>query len=111
MRIHSLHSAKAVEPAPGLVRRTLANNAEGMVCHFELKKGAVIPLHSHRAVQIGFVLEGRVAFIGERPEDAFEAANGDSYAFDAYQFHGATILEDAKVLEFFTPTRVEYLDS
>jgi quercetin dioxygenase-like cupin family protein len=91
-------------------RKTLAYNEEAMLCSFELKKGARIPLHNHRATQIGYVVSGHVQFLVEDAKDNFEAATGDSYVFDAYKTHGAIALEDTFYVEVFAPTRDEYKD-
>ncbi len=110
MKQKSLESAKAIENPPGIVRRTLAYNDQAMLCHFELKKGTSIPLHDHPPTQIGYVVSGRVRFIGNRPEDAFEAAAGEAYVLNPNVTHGAEVLEDSVFVEVFTPSRPEYQD-
>ena len=110
MKMHSVAEAKAVEALPGLIRRTLAYNEEGMLCHFTMKKGSGIPLHSHRASQIGIVISGHVRFLAEKPEAEFEGLPGDSYVFNANIVHGLQALEDTVYIEAFVPTREEYVD-
>ncbi len=106
----SLQSAEGTEMMPGVVRRTLAYNDEVMLCHFELAKGAKIPLHNHRPSQIGFVVSGRVRFLGVKDSDAFEAATGQAYVIDPDVQHGAEALEDSVFVEVFHPAREEYRD-
>ncbi len=101
----------AVENPIGVLRKTLAYNDEAMLCTFELKKGARIPLHNHPAVQIGYVISGRAEFISEDNIANFEASAGDSYVFDANEIHGAIALEDTFYIEVFTPSRDEFKDS
>ena len=110
MKSKHLDEGKPVEAIPGIFRKTLAYDDEAMLCHFELTKGASIPLHSHRAAQIGYVLKGRVRFLAEKHEDQFEVRPGDSYVFSADVVHGADALEDAELIEVFTPSRDEYKD-
>ena len=94
---------------PGVTRRTLAHNGDVMLCHFTLKKGAKIPLHSHVPSQIGYVVSGRARFIGASDSDAFEAGPGDSYVLNPNVEHGAEALEDNTVfVEVFNPSRPEY---
>ena len=108
MKKKNVQEGTPVENPPGIIRKTLAYDDEAMLCHFDLHKGARIPLHSHRAAQIGYVIKGRVRFLAERPEDGFEVGPGDSYVFSADVKHGADVLEDSEFIEFFTPSRDEY---
>ncbi len=95
-----------VEKPPGIFRRTLTWNKELMLCHFEMKKGSKIPLHDHRASQNGYVVSGKVNFITEKGN--FTAGPGDAYIFGPNEKHGAEVLEDAIVVETFSPSRPEY---
>ena len=106
----NLERAKAIENPEGVVRRTLAYNKDTMLCHFKLKKGARIPLHSHAPSQIGYVVSGRVRFLGEKESDAFEAGPGDAYVIDPDVTHGAEALQDTVYVEVFSPSRPEYED-
>lgn len=110
MKMKNINVANAVENPPLVFRKTLAWNAEAMLCSFALKKGARIPLHNHRATQIGYVLSGHVQFLGETAEDTFEVSEGDSYVFDSFKTHGAIALEDTCFIEVFSPARDEYKD-
>jgi quercetin dioxygenase-like cupin family protein len=93
---------------PGIYRQTLAYNKQAMLCLFELKKDADIPLHNHSNVQIGYVISGKIKFLSEVKENEFIAATGDSYVFEAEEKHGAKVLEDSTVIEVFHPFRPEY---
>ena len=95
-----------VKMLEGVLRRTLVYNDTVMICHLTLKEGANIPLHDHKAHQIGYVIRGKLKFITETGD--FIAAEGDSYVFDSYEKHGAMCLELAEVVEVFSPIRDEY---
>ena len=110
MKTHSTQTASPQENPPGITRRTLSYNHELMLCHFQMKAGAQIPLHNHRPSQIGYVISGKVRFIGKQDADAFEVGAGDSYVFDPEKHHGAQVLEDAELIECFSPSRQEYQD-
>jgi quercetin dioxygenase-like cupin family protein len=97
-----------VENPPGVIRRTLSYNEQSMLCHFHLHAGARIPLHHHPAVQNGYVIRGKVRFVG-RGGSSFVAEAGCGYVFASNEPHGAEILEEAEVVDFFTPMRPEYL--
>lgn len=106
----SVQQSSGVEQLPGVVRRTLAYNDDVMLCHFELEKGAKIPLHSHKPSQVGFVISGRVRFIGPTESDSFDAVPGSAYVIDPDIQHGAVALEPSVFVEVFNPMRDEYRD-
>jgi len=98
------------ENPPGIVRTTLSYDAQSMLCHFRMRRGARIPLHDHPAAQHGYVVRGRVRFL-EKDGPGFVAEAGSSYIFAGGQAHGAEVLEDSEVLELFVPLRPEYADN
>ena len=106
----SVGAAVGQNMMPGVVRRTLAYNDDVMLCHFELEKGAKIPLHNHAPSQIGFIVNGHVRFIGATEADSFEAKTGDSYVIDPNVQHGGEALERTVFVEVFSPSREEYRD-
>ena len=110
MKMKNVSGAKAVENFPGVLRRTLSYNDEAMLCHFTLEKSSGLPLHNHRATQIGFILRGKIRFLAEEPEDEFEAEPGHSYVFSRFVIHGLTALEESEYIEVFVPVRDEYKD-
>lgn len=98
---------KTVEMLPGIFRTTLSYNAQMMLCHFTMRKGAKIALHNHAAAQNGYVIKGKVRFFTKDGND-FIAVPGTSYTFDSEEFHGSEVLEDTELVESFTPMRPEY---
>ncbi len=105
MRVNYQNVSPVEKPA-GIFRRTLTWNNELMLCHFDMKKGAKIPQHNHRASQNGYVVSGKVRFITEKED--FTAGPGDAYIFAPNEKHGADVLEDTIVVEAFSPSRPEY---
>ncbi len=100
-------NVESVKPLEGIFRKTLTYNSSVMLCHFILEKDAIIPLHDHKAHQIGYVISGKIQFLTETRGN-FIAKEGDSYVFDSMEKHGAEILETAEVIEVFSPTREDY---
>jgi quercetin dioxygenase-like cupin family protein len=105
-RLVNTTDAEAVQALPGITRRTLAYNPQVMLCHFTISEGAEMPMHSHPAAQVGYVVRGRLAFSTE--QGGFEAGTGSSYSFGPNEKHGATALETTEVIECFAPSRSEY---
>ena len=110
MKMKNVSEAKGVENPPGVVRKTLSYNDEAMLCHFRLQKGSQIPLHNHRATQIGYLVSGKARFLAEKSEDEFEAQAGQSYVFSRFVKHGTIALEETEYVEVFVPVRDEYMD-
>jgi len=98
----------AVQQKPGLIRRTMSYNDQIMMCLFEQDTGVEVQLHSHEAVQNGYVISGKLKFFKE--DGSFVIAEaGDSYTFDSNEPHGSVCLEHALFVENFTPMRKEYI--
>ena len=108
MKINPINknSIESIEVLNGIFRKTLVYNDTVMLCLFTLNKDAEIPLHNHEAHQIGYILKGEVKFFTEN--DEFIAKGGDSYVFGSHEKHGAKILEDAEIIEVFSPSRDDY---
>ena len=109
-KMKNVDEGKPVENPPGVIRKTLSYNNEAMLCHFLLHKGAKIPLHNHRATQIGYIVKGKARFLAAEKKDEFEAGPGQSYVFDPDFDHGTIALEETEYVEVFTPSRDEYKD-
>ena len=109
MQTKSVHGTPAVERFPGVKRRNLVHNHELMLIHCTLEKGARVPLHSHRASQLNFVISGRIRFCGDSPDESIEVGPGESSIVDPDVRHGCVALEDSAYLEAFTPPRPELL--
>ena len=103
----NLDDVEEIEALKGVFLTTLAYNSDVMLCNFKLNKGAIIPLHNHPNIQVGYVISGKIKFLKEKSE-FFIASGGDSYIFDSDEFHGAEVLENTVVIEVFSPSRNEY---
>ncbi len=108
--VAELNEVKAAEMKPGLLtRRTLAYNDQMMLCHFTMEEGLKLDLHKHLAVQVGYVIEGKVRFIKD-DGTGFIATAGTSYIFDSNEVHGIDkVYESTELVECFSPMRPEYV--
>ena len=100
-------TSRTVEKVPGMLSTTLAYNEQVMLCHLTLSRGATCPLHNHPAVQAGYVISGRLK-LSKDDGTSFVAESGSAYAFESGEVHGAEALEDAEIIECFSPMRPEY---
>ncbi len=98
--------AGQVEMITGVHRRTMATTDEVMLCEFFLEKDALVPPHSHKNDQVGYVIFGRMEMtIGDEVQ---VVQPGDSYAIPGGIVHSARALIDSLVLDAFSPPRDDY---
>ncbi len=91
----------------GIERKTLAYGRSTLMTEFRLRKGSVLPRHSHSHEQTGYLVKGRIRLsIG--PEQ-HEMRPGDSWCIPGETEHGADVLEDSVAIEVFSPIREDYL--
>jgi len=91
----------------GIERKTLVHGDKTLMTEFRLRKGALLPSHSHPHEQTGYLIKGRIRLkIGEQ---LFEAMPGDSWCIPGAVKHHAEILEDSIAIEVFSPIREDYL--
>lgn len=107
----NVKDVNSVKMLDGIYRKTLSYNKDVMLCHFLLEKDISLPLHNHEANQAGYVLRGKIRFEVEIDDIMVEfvANQGDTYIFDSKQRHGAYILDEAEVMEAFSPYRENYI--
>ena len=78
------------------------------IARFELKRGGIVPKHSHDNEQISCVLSGALRFkFGDR-ETLVRA--GESIQIPGGLPHEVEVVDDALVLDVFSPIRQDWLD-
>lgn len=93
-------------PEEGLRRQVMSYSPGVMLVRHTMKKGWVGALHSHPHEQMVYVVSGRIRF--QHPGGMLEAGRGDSFLVPGNTEHQASALEDAEVLDVFTPCREDY---
>jgi quercetin dioxygenase-like cupin family protein len=97
----------AIEVAPGISRQMTACGTRIMLCRFTLRRGAVVPAHHHLHEQAGFVVSGVVELtVADRTTIL---KGGDCYCIPGGDVHSSHVLEDAVVMDCFSPPREDYL--
>jgi quercetin dioxygenase-like cupin family protein len=85
-----------------------------MLAHVYLKKGAVVPLHSHENEQMTYILDGLlrlwVGAEGSSSQRVYDVRSGEVLAIPANLPHRAEALEDTLDLDVFCPPRQDWLD-
>ncbi|NVM29348.1 MAG: cupin domain-containing protein [Candidatus Helarchaeota archaeon] len=106
MKVINFKDVKPVKMLEGIYRHTLVYNDQVMLIYFDLRKDANLPMHSHPHHQMGYVVKGVLDFhiYGK----TYRLKSGDSYYAPSNAEHGATIIEDAIVIDVFNPARDDY---
>ena len=93
------------------IDRRIINGDQMMLTHVYLKKGAVVPLHSHHNEQFTYVLEGVLRFwIGDETAEPFDIGPGEVLHIPSHVPHKAEALEDTLDVDVFSPPRQDWLD-
>jgi quercetin dioxygenase-like cupin family protein len=99
-----------MEPVNDLIDRRVISGEQAMLAHIYLKKGAVVPMHSHHNEQMTYLLEGALKFwIGEEKEELVLRA-GEVLHIPPHVPHAAEALEDCLDVDVFSPPRQDWLD-
>jgi quercetin dioxygenase-like cupin family protein len=98
--------AVPVEMLPGLIRRTLVEGPNTMICEFTFESGVQVPLHTHPHEQIGYVVNGEVRMTVDGVDSLL--GSGDSYCIPGDVPHSAFTLSPSVIIDCFTPAREDY---
>jgi quercetin dioxygenase-like cupin family protein len=91
-----------------LLQRQFVVGQEIMVARVLLKKGCVVPEHSHHNEQLTYILDGALKFWIEGKEIVVHA--GEVLCIPAHMPHKAEAMEDTVDLDVFTPPRADWIN-
>ncbi len=90
--------------------RRLITGDHVMLAHVCLKKGCVVPKHSHANEQFTYILEGSVRFlVGDAGAEEIVVRAGEVLHLPGNIPHEAHALEDTVDLDVFYPPREDWL--
>ena len=93
------------------IERRIISAERMMLTHVYLKRGAVVPLHSHHNEQFTYVLEGVLRFwIGGEESEPIDIGPGEVLHIPSHVPHKAEALEDTLDVDVFSPPRQDWLD-
>ncbi len=99
--------AVALEDLNPLLQRHFVVGQEIMLARVLLKKGCIVPKHSHHNEQVTYVLEGALKFWIDGRVIVVHA--GEVLLIPAHVPHKAEALEDTVDLDVFTPPRADWI--
>ncbi len=99
------------EKVSDLLDRRLITGDRMMLAHVYLKKGCIVPTHSHENEQLTYILEGALHFwIGKDGEDELIVSAGEVLHIPSSVPHKAEALEDTLDVDIFSPPRQDWID-
>jgi quercetin dioxygenase-like cupin family protein len=98
------------ELSPELSRR-FVHGEQAMLAQVFLKKGCVVPVHTHDNEQLAYIVEGGLRFwLGERDEEVCDVLAGEVLVIPGGVPHRAEALEDTLDIDIFAPPRQDWID-
>ena len=99
------------ERVTDMLDRRLITGDRMMLAHVYLKKGCIVPTHSHENEQITYILEGALRFwIGEDGAQEVIVRAGEVLTIPSNVVHKAEALEDTLDVDVFSPPRQDWLN-
>jgi len=105
---HYVWSKVELETLNPLLQRQMVTGTNVMLARITLKKGCVVPLHSHHNEQLSYVVEGALKFfIGGK---ALIVRAGEVLTIPPHVPHQVKALRDSVTLDIFHPPRADWIN-
>jgi quercetin dioxygenase-like cupin family protein len=91
-----------------LLQRQFVVGEEIMLARVLMKKGCIVPLHSHHNEQLTYILEGALKFWIDGKVIVVNA--GEVLTIPPHMPHKAEALEDTVDLDVFSPPRADWIN-
>src|ERR1700756_465817 len=101
-------SSIELEDLNPLLQRQFVVGQEIMVARVLLKKGCIVPEHSHHNEQLTYILDGALKFWIDGKEIVVHS--GEVLCIPAHMPHKAEALEDTVDLDVFNPPRADWIN-
>jgi len=95
------------EPLNPLLGRKMLHGRNVTVARIRLRKGAVVPMHSHPNEQISMLESGAMRFVISGEERILRA--GDAVVIPPDAPHMVEALEDSLAVDLFSPPREDWI--
>ena len=101
----------ALEKVTEMISRKIITGEREMVTQIYLKRGAIVPMHSHESEQMTYVLEGNLRFfLGEDQSEVVDVLPGEVLHIPSWLPHQAEAIDDTFEMDIFSPIRHDWLD-
>ena len=95
-----------LEKVTEMISRKIVTGEREMLAQIYLKRGALVPMHSHESEQMTYILQGALRFIVEGEE--IIVSEGEVLHIPPFARHQAEALEDTFELDIFSPIRADW---
>jgi quercetin dioxygenase-like cupin family protein len=93
------------------IERRFVHGERVMVAQVFLKKGAVVPTHTHESEQVTYILEGALRlWLGRDDEQDVTVNAGEILTIPSNLPHRAEALDDTLDVDVFSPPRQDWID-
>ena len=99
----------ALEKVTEMISRKFITGHREMLAQVYLKRGCLVPMHSHESEQMTYVLQGALKFLVGGEE--ITVRDGEVLHIPSGIEHQAEALEDTFELDLFSPIRQDWLDT
>ena len=98
----------ALEKVTEMVSRKIVTGEREMLAQVYLKRGCLVPMHSHASEQMTYILQGALKFV--IGGDEITVREGEVLHIPSWVEHQAEALDDTFELDVFSPVRHDWLD-
>lgn len=98
----------ALEKVTEMLSRKIVTGEREMLAQVYLKRGCLVPMHSHESEQMTYVLQGALKLLVGGMEVTLR--EGEVLHIPSRVEHQAEALEDTFELDVFSPIRQDWLD-
>ena len=99
----------ALEKVTEMISRKIVSGEREMLAQIYLKRGALVPIHTHDSEQMTYILQGALRFLVDGEE--IIVREGEVLHIPSRLPHQAEALEDTLELDVFSPVRTEWIDA
>lgn len=90
-----------------VISRNMVSGKDGTLARVVIKRGGIVPRHSHRSEQYTMILSGALKFVFDDGEAVVRP--GEVLVIPAHVPHAAEALEDTVDIDFFAPRREDWV--
>ena len=98
----------ALEKITEMISQKIVAGEREMVTQIYLKRGALVPMHSHESEQMTYVLQGGLRFLINGEE--ITVREGEVLHIPSWVPHQAEAIDDTFEMDVFSPIRQDWLD-
>ena len=98
----------ALEKVTEMLSRKIVSGEREMLVQVYVKRGCLVPMHSHESEQMTYVLQGAMKFLVGGEEITLR--EGEVLHIPSWIKHQAEALDDTFELDVFSPIRQDWLE-